>query len=46
MFFFFISAISPMIQIYNMNFDAEIEESQMFLKIQGLNNYYMLEKLI
>ena len=46
--FFFIiaSQISPMIQIYNINFDAETEESQMLLKIQGLKNYYMLGKRI
>ena len=46
--FFFISAsqISHMIQIYNINFDAETEESQMPFKIKGLNNYYMLGKRI
>ena len=46
-FFFFISAskISPRIKIYNMNLCAEIAESILLIKIQGLNNC-MFGKLI
>ena len=46
MYFFFVSAgqISPSIKIYNMNFDAGIAESQLIIKIEGLNKY-MFAKL-
>ena len=39
-FFFFIRAIqiSPRIKVYNMNLYAESAESQLLIKIQGLNN--------
>ena len=47
MYFFFISAnqISIRIKIYSMNVNAESAESQLLIKIQGLNNC-MFGKLI